>query len=143
MKIEDVVLVLGSIAALLAVVPSFINIFKDSSRQSLVADLSILNALPPESSVHKSLLEHIDKKVKHLIENENLRTRNIPEAIGGFFFFAFNAYGSYYFTLKSGGWLVVAVFLGFLALAGIAGFSQGVKKTYRDDKGKIIEGKPK
>ncbi len=141
MKTSDLVLIIGAIATLLAVIPAFINIFKGTYRKNVESDLAILSALPSNSKIHKTLTEHIEKKIEKLIDSESSLTRNYAEAIAGFAVFVFPAYGSYYFYQKNGGWIIISVALGFIALAGNYGFFQGIKKTHRDEKGNIIDDK--
>jgi hypothetical protein len=111
-----------------------------NSRDNLLKDLKIHDALPSSSSSKASLLKDIDTRIEKRIKDEKELTRDI---FGSILAVAFLATGVYLVLFHGAfdditSWSSLASAL--LILFGIVGFSESFRKDRRNAKGSRIKG---
>jgi hypothetical protein len=104
----------------------------------LKQDLKILKELPAESSARERLLEHIDKEIISIIENDEEKTRHPTGAVLAIIFIGTSIFLLIEAIVMGGWWWWLLLPAAIIGIFGAVGFSQDAVRRKRDEKGNAL-----
>lgn len=124
----------AGVAAVAAAVLGAPRVFRDS-KDDILKQIQVHDALPESSPARKTLLDSIERQVEALAKTGG--PRRDPVGIGlGVAFLVLAVLGGWSVARWGGGWWWASPIVVFLALLGIVGLAQDGPKRARDSKGR-------